>query len=276
MRSSDVESPSFHPLMARIGQPMSRRAVLLGATGLVAMHRLEAAAARQTPMPDVEISGAPDAVELLEQSAAELADLETFTFRMETVRGSSTLMQGFELESVTGAVRRPMDLQAEVEVSLPLGTFTIGAIALDGEFWIEDPLSGGEWMALGSVGEVQTIINPDFLIRLAISQIDNATVLGGGKVDGIDATIVEGEVDFSGIAEEFEDVAGNQEMGSLLAEEPVIVTFWIDEEHRVLEVEMLGPILASESDDLVRRISLRDFNHPVLIEPPETAATPEG
>jgi hypothetical protein len=271
--ASDFESPAFHPLISRIQQPMTRRAALLGACGLLATRVAPGVAAQEaTAEPELQIEGDPDAVELLERSAEALANLKTFAFEMETVRGSSSIMAGFELKSVSGVIRRPTDLRAEVEVSIPLGDLTIEAIGLDGTFWIQDPLSDGAWMELGQMGEIQALINPDILILRAVQLVQNAMVTGNGKVDGDTVTIVEGEVDFSGLLEGFGQ--DSSEIANFLATEPVLVAFWIDEEDRIREVEMIGPILASETEDVVRVITLTEFNEPVEIEAPDIVATP--
>ena len=55
---------------------------------------------------------------------------------------------------------------------------------------------------------------------------------------------------------------------------PVLVTFWIDEEDRIREVEIIGPILSTETDDVVRVVTLSEFNEPVEIEAPGAVSTP--
>lgn len=274
MKSSrELESPAFHPLIARLQRPVSRRAALLGACGL-ALARADAIAQDAPATPELQIEGDEDAVALLERSAQVLSELETFAFEMETVRGSSTIMQGFELKTVSGVVRRPTDLEAEIEVSIPLGDLTVRAVSLDGTFWIQDPLSDGAWMELGQMGEIQALVNPDILILQAVQLVQNATVAGTGKIDGGDATIVEGQVDFSGLLDQIGDMSEDAQVSQLLADEPVLVAFWIDEQERIVEVEMIGPIMASESEDVVRVIQLSDFNEPVEIERPEDISTP--
>jgi hypothetical protein len=220
------------------------------------------------------VGGEDDAVALLERAATTLAELETFGFEMQTVRGSSTIMSGFELESVEGVVRRPTDLQAEIGVSIPIGKLSIGAISLDGVFYIQDPLSDGSWMELGEMGEVQSLVNPDLLILSAVRLVQDARITGTGKVDGANTNVVEGTVDFSGLLERFGEGEEQDQMSSLLAGEPVDVSFWIDEEDRIVEVELFGPIFASESEDVVRVVTLFDFNEAVEIEAPEVVATP--
>jgi hypothetical protein len=272
--SSNLEPPMFNPLMDRIQRPISRRVMLAGAGGAIAMGLTGANAAAQTPAasPATRIEGEDDAVELLNRSAEALAALDTFAFELETVQGSSTVLQGFELKSVTGVVRRPLDLQAEVEVGTPLGSLTVGAVSLEGVFFVEDPLSDGEWMELGQVGELQTLINPDVLILAAVRLVKDAQITGTENVDGAPTTVVEGTVDFSGL---LDDMGQSQtEAAAFLSDKPVDVMFWIDEEDHILEVEMLGPILASESDDVVRVVRLFEFNEPVEIEAPDVVTTP--
>lgn len=273
---TNLEPPAFHPLVSRIATPVSRRAAILGACGLLA-SRMPAETIAQDPAatPETNIQGEEDAVALLERSAQALTDLETFAFEMETIRGSSTIMAGFELKSVSGVVRRPTDLSAEVSVSIPLGDLTVGAVSIDGTFWIQDPLSDGEWMELGQVGEIQTLINPDFLVLQAVKLVQDAKITGGGKVDGEDTTIVEGEVDFSGLLDRFGGMGAEaDQVRDFISDKPVLVTFWIDEDDRIREVEMIGPILSTETDDVVRVVTLSEFNEPVEIEAPEAVSTP--
>lgn len=271
---SDLESPVFHPLMDRIQRPMSRRTMLAGAGGVIATRMTGANASAQTPAasPATRIEGETDAVELLNRSAETLAAFDTFAFEMETVQGSSTVMQGFELKSVTGVVRRPLDLQAEVEVGTPLGSLSIGAVSLDGVFFVQDPLSDGEWMELGQVGELQTLINPDVLILMAVRLVQDAQITGSESVDGAPTTVVEGTVDFSGFLDDAGQ--GQSEAAAFISDQPVDVMFWIDEQDRILEVELLGPILASESDDVIRVVRLFEFNEPVEIEAPDVVTSP--
>lgn len=275
MRFTKLPEPApFHPLMDRVPRQLTRRAVLLGASGLLATRLAGGISSAQNSAatPDVQIEGEEDAVAILQRSAKVLAQLDTFGFELETVRGSSNLMQGFELKSVSGSVRRPTDLQAEIEVGTPIGSLTIGAISLDGVFYIEDPLSDGAWTEIGRVGEIQTLVNPDIIILAAVRLVQDARVTGSEKIDGVETTSVEGTVDFSGLVEGAGE--GQEQISDFLAGEPVDVTFWIDDEDRIIEVELLGPILASESDDVIRVVSLFDFNEPVEIEVPEAVSTP--
>lgn len=273
----DIEPTPFHPLTGIPMPRVTRRGMLFGAGSILAarLAGIQPAFGQEVgATPEIQVGGEDDAVALLERAAKTLAELESFGFEMQTVRGSSTIMSGLELESVTGVVRRPTDLQAEIGVGIPLGSLSIGAISLDGVFYIQDPLSDGSWIELGEMGEVQSLVNPDLLILSAVRLVQDARITGTGKVDGANANVVEGTVDFSGLLDRFGEGEEQEQMRSLLAGTPVDVSFWIDDEDRIVEVELFGPIFASESEDVVRVVTLFDFNEPVEIEEPEVVATP--
>lgn len=267
-----------HPLIRTLERPMSRRLLALGGLGLaasaVAMPRLRLVAAQEASpaaTPGLQLTGEEDAVGLLKAAAQALADLETFGFLLETTRGSSTFLQGLELKRIEGVVRRPADIEAKLTVSVPFGEIEITALGVDGTYWVQDPLSDGAWLELGSDPQIQSLVNPDALILAAVRLVQDAKISGTEKVDGVDTTVVEGTVDFYAAAE---SLLGNTSMlQGIVAEGVKDVTFWIDSENRVVEGEIAGPLLDTESEDVVRVISLYDFNEPVEIETPP-ASTP--
>lgn len=270
------QEPWNHPLIRRPERAVSRRLFLLGgasaAVGLVAMPGGRTAVAQEpVATPDVRLEGDEDAVALLESAANAIAELDTFAFSLETTRGTSTIMEGFELKNVEGVVRRPVDVQATITMGIPFGEISATAVGVDGEFWVEDPLSADEtWIYLGSDPQFQALINPDRLILLAVRLVQDAQITGTEKVAGAETTIVEGTVDFVAAAEAA--IGDDASMiAEFLAEGPKDVIFWIDEEHRVVEAEIVGPLLTTESEDVVRVLSLFDFNEPVEIEIPEGA-----
>lgn len=273
----DPPDPRTYPL---IRTPRLSRRLLVSAAAATAMipfcRTMAAQGPRATPVtlatPVTTIEGDADAVALLEAAAEAVAALESFGFELATTRGASTILEGFELMGVEGVVSRPMDIEAEVTVGLPIGEITITAVGVDGEFWIQDPLSDGEWISLGGDRQFQSLINPDTLILLAVRLIQDAQITGTEKLGGVETTVVEGTVDFFSALESTANSAdGSEILRQYLVEGPRDVTFWIDDENRVVEVEIRGPIFVTESDDVVRVISLFDFNEPVQIEVPEGA-----
>lgn len=272
-----ARATQIHPLVRTLARPLNRRSMALGGASAAVLGRFRPVRADSTSAtpgtlstPDAFVQGEEDAVALLEAAADALAELDTFAFELETSRGRSTLLEGFELKRVEGVVRRPLDVQATVTMGLPIGELSITAIGLDGEFWVQDPLNDGKWISLGSDRQIQSLINPDMLILLAVRLVQDARIVGSEKVDGAAATMVEGRVDFSAMLDSLPPTAeGSAQLREYIAEGSREVTFWIDEENRVIEAEIRGPIFVTESDDVVRVLSLFNFNMPVEIELPE-------
>lgn len=246
-----------------------RRLFLVGGTGLaVAMTGVNLASA-QTPSADpvTDATGEDDAVALLERAATAMAALQTFGFEIQTVAGETSIMGLLTINDITGAVSRPLDFTATIEVGSPIGTIDISAIGKDGNAWIQNPLSDGEWITLAEMGgDILTIINPDSLILASIGLIQNATLDGTESVDGQEATRIAGTIDLAGTAESV--MGDSNDVPAELATEPLDVMVWIDENDHVLEIELSGPVLASEADDVIRSISFFDFDEPVDIEEP--------
>lgn len=277
--SSNSDGRWFHPLIARADPQVSRRRLLLlSASGLAlttARPDLRLVAA-QTPAasPDAaggmiqdRLTGDADAVALLRESAAAMASLESFQFEIDTVRGESTIFQGLSVDLIEGAVRRPYDFTATVKVGLPIGELDVTAVGLDGSAWLEDPLNEGEWITLEGGEDIVALVNPDTLILASIGLIQEATIDGNEQVDGEDTTVIAGFVDFAATAEQL--AGGVVELPAEVSAEPLPVLIWINGERRVVEIEIGGPILTTESSDVVRAIRFFEFDEPVEIEAPD-------
>lgn len=291
-----------HPLISGVDPSLNRRRlIVLGASGLAsgvaatlaarsgpnpaaaqagAQEATPAATPQASPVatPDLAtigegLTGEPDAVALLRNAAAVMAGLATFQFEIETTRGQSTIFQGLDVRAIAGAVRRPLDFTATVSVGVPFGTIDVTAIGIEGRAWVQDPLAGGlvgqggsEWIALEGTENIVALINPDTLILNSIGVIQDARIDDAEQIDGADATVISGTVDFAATAER---VTGQAvELPAEVSAEPLPVLVWIDGEGRVLEVEISGRIVATESEDVVRVARFYGFNEPVDIEAP--------
>lgn len=259
---------------------MSRRRLLQlsgGGLAIAAGTRPELRlVAAQTPVatPDAlatmiqdQLTGDEDAVALLRDSAAAMAALDSFRFEIETVRGETTIFQGLSVGLIEGAVRRPYDFTATVTVGLPIGSLDVTAIGLDGTAWVEDPLNAGEWIAIEGGEDIVALVNPDTLILSSIGLIQDARIEGTEQIDGEETTIVAGVVDFAATAQQLSGSVVT--LPAEVTDEPLPVLVWIDSAGRVLEIEVAGPILASESSDVVRAIRFFGFDEPIDIEQPE-------
>jgi hypothetical protein len=271
----DANDRWVHPLIStREPQWSRRRLFLVGSGGLVAAAARPAmpsvAAQEATPpaSPVVDmLTGEPEATTLLREAAQAMAGLQTFQFEIETTRGQSTILQGLEVETITGAVRRPVDFTATVMVGLPFGSIEVTAVGVDGKAYIEDPLSDGQWIELAGTEQAVALINPDTLILSSIGVVQDALIDGTETIDGVETTRLTGTIDFAASAERIS--GGAVEVPAEISAEPIVLLIWIDGQKRVVEIEIEGPILETESDDVIRVVRFFGFDEPVEIEAPQ-------
>jgi len=245
-----------------------RRFAALAAAGVASVAWGDATVAQSTPV--ATPSGAQDAVTLLKAAVEGMAKLKTFHFELVTPSGSATILQGLELKRITGDIRRPLDFQTVITVSIPLGSIDLSVVGLGGKIWMEDPLSkGGKWTELtkGNGVDTQSItafVNPDVLILQAVNYLQDAKVTGQEKIGGVQTTRVEGQVSLAGLSK----MKGAENAPTELSTAPIPVTIWIDGDKRIQEIELAGQILTTESSDVVHDITFSDFDKPVDIKQP--------
>lgn len=288
MTTPDAPRPRWtHPLISRVDPSLNRRRLLLlGTTGLAAAFVTQSGSA-QVATPDATpggtpegtpvipgvaslgegLTGDPEAVEILRNAARVMAELSSFAFEIETTRGESTIFQGLNVREITGAVRRPVDFTATVSVDLPFGAIDVTAVGVDGRAWLQDPLGDGEnWIPLEGSENIVALINPDTLIVNSIGLIQDAQLDGTEELDGVETTRLAGTIDFAATAERL--TGGSVGLPAQIAAEPLPVLVWVDDQGRVLEIEVSGPIVTTETEDVVRVIRFFNFNEPVEIEAP--------
>jgi hypothetical protein len=268
-----------HPLIRKADSRVTRRRLIFGATGAVAMVSLTGQLARvsaqdATPSPvatpPFSPTGDADATALLISAAEAMAALSTFHFDLETVSGNSKVM-GLDLQKVTGDVKRPLDFQAEASVKVPFGALTVKAVGLDGKFYIENPLSSDQkWTSLGAGSDIIAVVNPDLIILFAVRLLQNAKVDGTEKYAGVETTRITGDVDFQKVAETVIGSSGpSGGVTSQIAKGPVPLIIWISHDNLIQAIEIDGPLLAQEGTDVTRVITFDSFNAPVTIEAPQ-------
>lgn len=244
--------------------PRTSRRSMIGSALAFGAFATVAPAWAQSSTPASKAEGDADALEVLRAAGSQMLELDTFSFNMDTISGSSTIFPGVELVSLEGAVRRPMDVSATLNVKLFTQTMAISAVVVDGDVYVQDPLSGGAWQNMGSAPQIATMINPDWILLAAINLIQDAQVTS--ERDGV--TLIEGSINLSETLGEL-DQQDLQELEQFLASGPVDVAFWIDGDNYITRAELYGPIFSSESPDVEKRIELTDFNEPVEIVAPD-------
>jgi hypothetical protein len=248
-------------------RPVSMRARLLAPAGIAA-----AALFRGLPAMAQTPEASNDAAALLKTAATTMTALETFHFVLSTQNGTTQFYEGLELTGVEGDVKRPDMFRASAKVKLVVAELTIKMLSVGGRVWITDPTSNDDrFIDVGDMGvggfDPATLINPDRLILPAIDAIDNPTIAGTESIDGEDMTRIDGTVNLKDTLQ----MAGSDAPDWILAiPDSMPLSVWIDSENRVRRVQVTGPILQTEANDLIRQIDFSNFNEPVDIQAPSS------
>ena len=248
-------------------RPVSMRARLLAPAGIAA-----AAFFRGMPAMAQTPESSDEAAALLKTAAETMTALDTFHFVLSTENGTTQFYEGLELTGVEGDVKRPDMFRASATVKIVVAELTIKMVSVGGRVWITDPMSNGDkYIDVGDMGvsgfDPATLINPDRLILPAIDAIDNPTIAGMESIDGEEMTRIDGTVNLRVTLQE----NGSGAPDWILAiPESMPLSVWIDAENRVRRVQVTGPILQSEADDLIRQVDFSNFNEPIDIQAPSS------
>lgn len=223
---------------------------------------------------------------ILEGAAAAMAEVQSFQFRLSTEQGQTVIMDTLELKGVVGAVQRPDRFQATVSASVAILDVDVEVVGIGTRVWVKNPVSGAtggeEYIEvdLSEVGAEQALAelaNPDRILLRAVDYLENPVVRGVDEIDGVTTTVIEGTFDpndafglTSGTPEAVEAAATEaaSEAGLELAG-PVPTLIWVDGDGLVRRIRVEGPVLTSESSDVVRRLDLFAYNEPVEIVAPQ-------
>lgn len=204
-----------------------------------------------------------DAGTLLLAAAERMDSVERFHFELEHENGFTEIVRGLQMERASGDVAGSDRLRAEVRARFgPLNVET-GIVILPDQSWLQNPITGA-WERESI--SIESIFNPSEGVTALMRSIAEraaergAAVTGSARIDGVETYRVEAEVD-SGDLTLF---AANAPAGLTLR---AVVWVGVDDP-LVYRVELHGAATRDEPADLVRRLTLSDFDGDIVIEPP--------
>jgi lipoprotein LprA len=220
-----------------------------------------------------------DAAALLATAAEVMGDVQSFHFEVSTPRGETRFAENFTLLGLTGDVQRPDRFQTVALVDATIVQMELTVIGIGTTIWITDPLSAEGAFIEVDLGEEGTglsmadLVNPDRLLLTAVDSIQDPVIAGPDEIDGVPTTRINGVATF----ERFQEAGFTRtpEAGVGMLGEPVQVAIWIDGDNRVRQLDVYGPLMATEAPNTVRRLKLSAFDEPVDIQPPAQIVTPQ-
>ncbi len=203
---------------------------------------------------------------LLDRAAITMGSLKTYHFNLTTPEGETPIMEEYTLDSVEGAVQRPDKLQAEVAVEVnAFLSVTADVIRIGDCLWLSDPTTEQEGFERITANEYEVLaelLDPDRIVRTAIAHIQQPSVIEIDEIGDEEGVRVQGR-----LAPEHLGVTAPESV----AREPLGLDLWITESGHVLRLVLEGALIEGESDDVVHRLELSDFDEPVEVSRPKVA-----
>ena len=234
--------------------------VVLPAFVLLLLVSLAACSAAQpTPSPTPE---PVDPRKELQRTVESLMGLETVSFDLEHIVGSTNILPGILMHRAYGRARVPgaFALTVEAESLFPRSYLEIEMVSIDEASYMTNVLNG-EWeqVAPGSL----PIRLGEFGATLAgiVEQVQSPELLGQDRRDGVDLYHIGGDI-VSEVLKELVPTAGTGF--------PVALEMWIERDTGMLRQALItGKVVLTDVAESQRRLTLDDVNQPVDLDAPD-------
>ncbi|MDY6911815.1 MAG: LppX_LprAFG lipoprotein [Chloroflexota bacterium] len=197
------------------------------------------------------------AEQIIERCSEEVAALQSFHFELDQEGGGTPIAMGLEMDAASGDMLKPDKLNIEVSAGfIQVELITVGDIT-----YMTNPLNGN-WEPLPNNLTAVRLFDPNIGIKVVVSGITNATVLGEEKVGGALCYYVRGVID-SG---ELSAIS----CGAAIEGITIDTDIWISKKDFLpRKFRFEGQITKNEEIGIVRILTVSEFNEPVTIELPE-------
>ena len=198
----------------------------------------------------------------LQRTVQRLIDLQSASFDLEHIVGSTNLLPGVIMHRAYGKAVVPGQFEVTVESELlfPRSYLEIGMISVDGASYMTNVLNG-EWAEVPP--ESLPINLDDFGGTLAgiVEKVQEPELLGEEEVDGEGAYRISGMV----LSEDLKGLVPSASTGFEVALE-----MWVEKETGALRQALItGQVVATDAVDAQRKLTLDDIDQPVTIRPPD-------
>ena len=238
-------------------EKMGARAFLT-ALGLLAVIAM-ASCASPTPTPSPE---PVDPREELQRTVERLLELQSGSFDLEHIEGSTSILPGILMHRAYGRAVVPdkFDVTVEAELLFPRSYLEIGMISIEGTAYMTNVLNG-EWGEVSPESLPINLSNFGEILARIVDQVQTPELLGEDSLDGVDVYRIGGAI----LSEDLRELVPSAATGYSVALE--ITT---DRATGSLRRALItGQVVATDLPEAQRLLTLDDLNQTVTIEPPD-------
>ena len=213
--------------------------------------------ATETPEDGVEVDPGP----VLEQAVTQLLALESASFSLTHLKGSTALVPGVSMTMVSGEISIPDRFSVTVEArsEFPKSYLEISIVTIENTAYMTN-IFGGGWNQISPDSLPFNLLRLGQTLAGIVDAMQSPRVLGEERLNGIDTLYINGTIDSQDLAQL---VPGAGEGF------PVGLELWLDQSQGLLQkVLIVGRVVPTDDTDTVRELTLKDINQPVNIEVP--------
>ena len=213
--------------------------------------------ATETPEDGVEVDPGP----VLEQAVTQLLALESASFSLNHLKGSTALVPGVSMTKVSGEISIPdrFSVTVEAQSEFPKSYLEISIVRIEDTAYMTS-IFGGGWNEISPDSLPFNLCGLGQTLAGIMDAMQTPQVLGEERLNGIDTLYIGGAIDSQDLAQL---VPGAGEGF------PVGLELWLDQSRGLLQkVLIVGRVVPMDDTDTVRELTLRDINQPVNIEVP--------
>jgi lipoprotein LprG len=196
--------------------------------------------------------------QVIQKAGPAMQNANSFHFTMDTSKVAKP-PPGIFLVGVDGDVAKPNKLAGDVSATYSGIPIKI-QVVVDGknQYWT-DPTSG-KWAPMPTALDMASFFDPSKGIADILASVKDLTSDGTEKIDGKDTYRLKGTVPASALKSLSSEVTATSDLST---------TLWIGNDDFLLRrVQLNGPLMSGEPDNVVRTINIKDYNKDVKIETP--------
>ena len=201
----------------------------------------------------------------LQQAVAQLLALQSASFSLDHLKGSTVLVPGVLMTKVSGEVSIPdrFSVTVEAESVSPKSYLEIGIVMIEDTAYMTG-IFGGGWNKISPDSLPFNLSGLGQTLADIVDVIQTPEVTGEERLSGIDTLHIGGTIN-------------SQDLGGLVpgASEgfSVGLELWLDRSQGLLQkVLIVGRVVPTDDTDTVRELTLEDINRPVEIHAPGGAS----
>ena len=209
----------------------------------------------QSEFPDIDPAPA------MVRAVAQLLDMESASFTLDHLKGSTVLVPGVLMTKVSGEVSIPdrFSVTVEAESESPKSYIEISIITIDDTAYMTDIFSG-RWNQISADSLPFNLSSLGQTLADIVNAVRGPKVVGEEELHGVDTLHIEGQID----SEDLSELVPGAGQGF-----PVQLELWLDRNQGLLQqVHIIGRVVPTDETNTLRQLTLEDINQPVVIEPP--------